>query len=239
LRTLINKAPTPVPAEGKEYDPHKREPLYAHAQSSALWELVGCSVALAVRHLISCEQTPLLHHSHPTIALLARQLLANEPLTSSPDLSLYTLAHFLDRFVYKNPKKAAPRGASAMQPSSAGAGGGGVRRVRADVQETPLNVEGWWRRGEGGVPADQVRLTCLSREDNSAGMLTCLQVFFQRYFAQKHAKEHARATKADKRKSKRDDEDAETDEEDGVDRESDAEEDEIWKVSALEMLGFD
>ncbi|KAN0134591.1 CBF/Mak21 family domain containing protein [Lactarius tabidus] len=200
LRTLINKAPTPVPAEGKEYDPHKREPLYAHAQSSALWEL-----------------TPLLHHSHPTIALLARQLLANEPLTSSPDLSLYTLAHFLDRFVYKNPKKVAPRGASAMQPSSAGggAGGGGVRRVRADVQEMPLNVEGWWRRGEGGVPADQV--------------------FFQRYFAQKHAKEHARATKADKRKSKRDDEDAETDEEDEVDRESDAEEDEIWKAMKASM----
>lgn len=114
-------------------------------------------------HLINQthEQTPLLHHSHPTIALLARQLLTNEPLTSSPDLSLYTLAHFLDRFVYKNPKKAAPRGASAMQPSKAsagGAGGAGVRRVRADVQETPLNVEGWWRRGEGGVPADQVRI---------------------------------------------------------------------------------
>ena len=59
--------------------------------------------------------------------------------------------------MYKNPKKAAPRGASAMQPSTAAAGAGAVRRVRADVQETPLNVEGWWRRGEGGVPADQVR----------------------------------------------------------------------------------
>lgn len=201
LRTLIDKAPGPVP-EGEEYDPHKREPLYAHAQSSALWEL-----------------TTLLHHSHPTIALLARQLLSNEPLTSSPDLSLYTLAHFLDRFVYKNPKKAAPRGASAMQPSSSTAGG--VRRVRADVQETPLNVEGWWRRGEGGVPADQV--------------------FFQRYFAQKHAKEHARATKADKRKSKRDDEDAGSDEEDSGasggerDEDSDAEEDEIWKAMKASM----
>ncbi|KAI9463219.1 CBF/Mak21 family-domain-containing protein [Lactarius psammicola] len=138
LLTLVDKAPAPVP-EGEGYDPHKREPLYAHAQSSALWEL-----------------TVLVHHAHPTVALLARQLLSNEPLTSSPDLALYTLAHFLDRFVYKNPKKAAARGASAMQPSTAG-GTGGVRRVRADVQETPLNVEGWWRRGEGGVPADQVR----------------------------------------------------------------------------------
>jgi len=83
--------------------------------------------------------------------------------------------------VYKNPKKAAPRGASAMQPSTAA---GGVRRIWADVQETPLNVESWWRRGEGAIPADQ-------------------QVFFQQYFAQKHAKEHARAVKADKWKFKR------------------------------------
>ena len=42
-----------------------------------------------------------------------------------------------------------------MQPSTAG-GVGGVSRVRADVQETPLNVEGWWRRGESGVAPDQV-----------------------------------------------------------------------------------
>ncbi|KAH9052984.1 CBF-domain-containing protein [Lactarius deliciosus] len=187
--------------EGEGYDPHKREPLYAHAQSSALWEL-----------------TPLVHHAHPTVALLARQLLSNEPLTSSPDLTLYTLAHFLDRFVYKNPKKATARGASAMQPSTSGAAGG-VRRVRADVQETPLNVEGWWRRGEGGVPADQV--------------------FFQRYFAQKHAKEHARAAKVDKRKSKRDDSDAESDDEDdraSVDEGSDPEEGEVWKVGTSELL---
>ena len=92
---------------------------------------------------------------HPTIALLARQLLSHEPLTSSPDLTLYTLTHFLDRFVYKNPKKAAARGTSAMQPFAAG-GPDGVRRVRTEVQEKPLNAEGWWRRGEGGVAADQV-----------------------------------------------------------------------------------
>ena len=96
-----------------------------------------------------------MNHAHPTIALLARQLLNHESLTSSPDLTLYTLTHFLDRFVYKNPKKAGARGTSAMQPSAAGAVGG-VSRVRADVQETPLNVEGWWRRGEGGVAPDQV-----------------------------------------------------------------------------------
>jgi hypothetical protein len=102
-----------------------------------------------------CGQTTLVHNAHPTIALLARQLLSREPLTSSPDLTLYTLTHFLDRFVYKNPKKVTARGTSAMQPFVAGCPDA-VRRVRADVQEKPLNVEGWWRRGESGVAADQV-----------------------------------------------------------------------------------
>ncbi|KAI0259757.1 CBF/Mak21 family-domain-containing protein [Gloeopeniophorella convolvens] len=207
------QAPASV-AEGAEYDAHKRDPLYAHAESSALWEL-----------------TPLTHHAHPTVALLARQLLSDQPLTSSPDLTLYTLAHFLDRFVYKNPKKLAARGASAMQPSAAG-GADGVRRVRADVQETPLNVDGWWRRGEGGVPADQV--------------------FFQRYFAQKHAKERAMAGKAEKRKAKRDGSDAESDEDEDEDEaegdalpdeedagsgdeDSDPEEAEIWKAMRVSM----
>ena len=67
-------------------------------------------------------------------------------------------------------------------------------------------------------------------------------MFFQRYFAQKHAKENAKAVKADKkRKSKHDDdedEDADEDEdEDEEDRrasgDSDVEEDEIWKVGAF------
>ena len=50
-------------------------------------------------------QIPLTHHYHPAVALHARQLLAGQPLTASADLSQNTLTHFLDRFVYKNPKK--------------------------------------------------------------------------------------------------------------------------------------
>ncbi|KAH9055226.1 hypothetical protein EDB87DRAFT_1580061 [Lactarius vividus] len=75
------------------------------------------------------------------------------------------------------------------------------------MQETPLNVEGWWRRGEGGVLADQV--------------------FFQRYFAQKHAREHARAAKVDKRKSKHD--------RTSADEGSDSEKSKIWKAMKASM----
>lgn len=55
-----------------------------------------------------------------------------------------------------------------MQPSTTG-GADGVRRVRADIQETPLNIDGWWRRGEGAVPADQV---CYLPQDENAPTLT-------------------------------------------------------------------
>jgi ribosome biogenesis protein MAK21 len=167
----------------------------------------------------------LVNHGHPTIALLARQILDQEPLTSSPDLTLYTLTHFLDRFVYKNPKKAGARGSSAMQPSTAG-GVGGVSRVRADVQETPLNVEGWWRRGESGVAPDQVCCHFAKKTCHDA------QIFFQRYFAQKHGKEQVKAAKVDKRKATHHDSDTKSDGtvEDGSDEDSDPEEATIWKV---------
>ena len=47
LRALIDRAPS-RDTEAEEYDPYKREPQYAHAQSSALWELVRCSVGLLI-----------------------------------------------------------------------------------------------------------------------------------------------------------------------------------------------
>jgi ribosome biogenesis protein MAK21 len=50
LRTLIDKVPVPE-VEGTEYEPYKREPQYAHAQSSALWELV-CFFILVVPTII-------------------------------------------------------------------------------------------------------------------------------------------------------------------------------------------
>jgi ribosome biogenesis protein MAK21 len=70
---------------------------------------------------------------------------------------MHTLAHFLDRFVYKNPKKLKPKGASAMQPA-ASAEGDGVRKLKGDLQEIPVNTENWWKRNSASVPVDQVCL---------------------------------------------------------------------------------
>ncbi|KAJ7771586.1 CBF/Mak21 family-domain-containing protein [Mycena metata] len=118
LRSMLNAAPAPEDPESESYDPRKRDPQYAHASASPLWELVN--------------------HFHPAISLHARQLLASQPLTASADLSLNTISHFLDRFVYKNPKQIKPnagnahvvvgkgKGASAMQPAASGLEGGGL-----------------------------------------------------------------------------------------------------------------
>ena len=161
--------------EKRLYDPRKREPEFAHASCSPLWEL-----------------SPLLSHYHPTVSLHARQLLLFQPLTSTPDLALNTLSHFLDRFVYKNPKKQSSKqkGSSAMQPAAGDAmSGGGVRLIKGDVGNSlnlnfgsgvTVNDEKWWKRRVEDVPIDQV--------------------FFHRYFNQKNELEKARAAKAKKRK---------------------------------------
>jgi len=71
------------------YDPCGRNPLYSGAEKSALWEL-------------ECLQ----QHFHPSAALFAKNLLDNEPIKYSGDpLSDFTLPRFLDRFVFRNPKK--------------------------------------------------------------------------------------------------------------------------------------
>ncbi|KAK7687630.1 hypothetical protein QCA50_008844 [Cerrena zonata] len=196
-------------ADGEEYDPRKRDPQYAHAATSPLYELL-----------------PLLYHYHPAISLHARQLLTGVPITASADLSLNTLSHFLDKFVYKNPKKPQTKGASAMQPSASSLDGTNVKLVRGEAmagRNAPLNGEAWWKKRVEDVPADEI--------------------FFYKYFTRKHELEKEREKKASKRKGKDEDEDLEDDgdedeeggEENEDEEDSDKEEAEIWKVMKATM----
>lgn len=127
------------------YDPVKRDPRYARATSTCFWDLV-----------------PLLKHFHPTVQLLSRQLLQQEKLTTSPDLTLYTLSHFLDKFVYRNPKKTATlqKGASGMQPAVSGshASDGAVRMVKGwqGSKEDEVNTERFWKMKAEKVPVDSL-----------------------------------------------------------------------------------
>ncbi|KAE9406885.1 CBF-domain-containing protein [Gymnopus androsaceus JB14] len=214
LRSMINE---PAQQDGEPYDPRKRDPQYAHASSSPLWEL-----------------TPLLRHYHPTISLHAQQLLASQPLTASADLSLNTLSHFLDRFVYKNAKKISAdatgvngkgKGVSAMQPAASGIEG--VKLMKGDVvgsENMLMNEERFLKKRVEDVPVDQL--------------------FFHKYFTRKNERVKAKTT--DGQLSEEDeDEDEEAgesgDESDEAEKakdeedNSDLDEEEIWKAMQATM----
>lgn len=139
----------------KEYDPLKREPQYAQAEMTCLWEM-----------------NRLTEHFHPSVSLHAKQILAGERVTTTADLTLNTLSHFLDLFVFRNPKKGArdaskakQKGVSIMQPAAAAASaqgaamnGGGVVRIKGGGvgMEEYVNSEAFWKKKAGQVPVDQV-----------------------------------------------------------------------------------
>ncbi|KAL9937850.1 hypothetical protein V8E36_003395 [Tilletia maclaganii] len=167
-------------AEGTEktkfpigYDGTKRDPKFAQAGTVCLWELL-----------------PLVSHYHPSVALHAQQLLEGTPITANADLNTSSLSHFLDRFVFRNPKLKAPaaKGASIMQPGFGGGTGSLDAGIGADdVNVTRLKGQGvskdedvtnpkFWKRKREDVPVDQI--------------------FFHQYFQQKHVRESGGDVKA-------------------------------------------
>lgn len=94
---VYNDAPESDEEEVKEsakkganrYDPFKRDPKFAKAENSALFEI----------SLLS-------QHPHPTINKWSKSLIKGESLEYNGDPLLdFTLINFLDRFEYRNPKK--------------------------------------------------------------------------------------------------------------------------------------
>ena len=201
----------PIPT----YDGRKRDPEFSNAEKTCLWELVSpaCNVTFYVfdaledaedNLLINTFKTPFLTHYHPSVSLFASSFLAHAPMPPKPDLSLHTLIHFLDRFVYKNPKKVTDRlhGASIMQPM----GGSDQSDLlvsahsMASNSKQPVNTESFWRMEKDKVAADEV--------------------FFHQYFNNMNKqKEHAQKRKATKKRRGGDDSE-----------DNDEDEDEIWKA---------
>ncbi|KAH9122652.1 hypothetical protein LEN26_010179 [Aphanomyces euteiches] len=70
-----------------QYDPRKRNPLYAGADMSCLWEL-----------------QPFLVHYHPSVAQFAKQLIDGAISYKGDPLKDFTLSVFFDKFVNKKPK---------------------------------------------------------------------------------------------------------------------------------------
>lgn len=181
------KPDAPAPAK-PAYDPRKRDPEHSNADRTCLWELL-----------------PLQLHFHPTVSLYATRLLRQEKFTEgTPDPTLHSLIHFLDRFAYRSPrlKDAKPRGASIMQPLAGAATADMlVRESGKGRAEEPLNIEGFWGKKREDV-----------RED---------EVFFHQYFEQAGKRKSRAEKRAKKKKAKAEDGESGTDEE---------EEEEIWKA---------
>lgn len=98
-------------------------------------------------------------HFHPSVALFATRLLRHEAMPPKPDLSLHTLIHFLDRFVYRNAKSnsVAPRGISIMQPLDGGDSIGVLLSTRGSSRGlAPVNAEAFWKKRIETVAADEV-----------------------------------------------------------------------------------
>ena len=88
------------------YDPSKRDPQYARAERSCMWELL-----------------PLASHAHPSVSAMARTMLAGVPVQYNGDpLKDFMLSEFLSKFVAKKSKpKKIHGGDSYMQPTATAA----------------------------------------------------------------------------------------------------------------------
>ncbi|KAL8839418.1 MAG: hypothetical protein Q9170_001758 [Blastenia crenularia] len=175
------------------YDPRKRDPEHSNADKSSLWEIL-----------------PFLTHYHPSVSLFASRLLTHTPMPPKPDLSSHTLIHFLDRFVYRNPKATTPaRGASIMQPLPSSIL---ANKDSTNIQllssapsfpnrvKQPVNSESFWKQEAGDVAADEV--------------------FFHKYFSTiGKGREKAKGRKERKKGGK-----------EGSEEDDEEEEEEIWKA---------
>ncbi|ETS60778.1 hypothetical protein PaG_04688 [Moesziomyces aphidis] len=192
-------------AGGDKYDGRKRDPRFARAGRTCLWDIV-----------------PLIWHFHPSVSVHALQIVQGSTVSTNADLSLNTLSHFLDRFVYRNPKQSSGvRGASAMQPLPHARVGAGVTRSRTHAlhENEFVNTEAFWKQRADAVPADQL--------------------FFHRFFNLRSKQPSASRAHVgdDDALVDSDDQVAKDEEESELDSDDDADENEIWKVMKATMPG--
>jgi ribosome biogenesis protein MAK21 len=148
--------------EMNSYDGRKRDPLFTNADKTCLWELI-----------------PFASHFHPTVSLYARTLLSGSWIPLPKDATNYdpllnhSLTRFLERFIYKAPKKlkSVHHGSSIMQPRISSQNGqliaGGRRKASGlyeneddgktiSLDDTPVNEAKW--ENEEQVPVDEVNI---------------------------------------------------------------------------------
>ncbi|KAK4229488.1 putative ribosome biogenesis protein [Podospora fimiseda] len=124
------------------YDGRKRNPEHSNAHRSCLWEVI-----------------PFLSHFHPSVGVFAANLFSRQDKLPKPDLANHTLIHFLDKFVYRNPKaEDSKRGGSIMQPALAsGSAAHIVASNKAGTQKQKVvNSASFWNLKPEQVSAEDV-----------------------------------------------------------------------------------
>ena len=128
-------------AKDKTYDGRKRDPEHSHAENSCAWELL-----------------PFLAHFHPAVSVSADNLSRHVKMPGKPDLNVHTLIHFLDRFVYKNPKLASTnlRGSSIMQPLASSNAQTALISSTATLPSLAVNTDRFRNQTDDQVSAEDV-----------------------------------------------------------------------------------
>ncbi|KAK4938941.1 RNA-binding ribosome biosynthesis protein mak21 [Elasticomyces elasticus] len=136
-----NQAQAPEKPQGNLYDGHKRVPEHANADNSCAWEIL-----------------PFLAHFHPSVSVSADHILRHAKLPGKPDLTLHTLSHFLDRFVYRNAKLSSSglRGSSIMQPMANDTQNVLLGNAMGAQRKLPVNSEAFRSMKGNEVAAEDV-----------------------------------------------------------------------------------
>lgn len=119
-----------------KYNPWARNPLYGGGEFCAYTELYS-----------------LKNHFHPTVALYATNIINEHIIKYSGDpLNDFTLIRFLDRFVFKNPKK--PEEKAGIHPTLA------KRKMYKPkgIKLVPVFSEGYVKERAENIPVDEIFL---------------------------------------------------------------------------------
>ncbi|KAG0327538.1 hypothetical protein BGZ99_007376 [Dissophora globulifera] len=153
------------------------------------------------------------------------------PIEGKPEFYQHALIHFLNRMVYKNPKKQrddvntalGTKGSSIMQPMAAHRGTS-IMLKKGGGNDVNVNTEAFWQMKIENVPVDQI--------------------FFHKYFSQKKAMKPTAANKKGSKSAGSDDDEDEftgskkgkkgSDDEDDEGG-SDIDEDDVWKAMMSDM----
>lgn len=123
----------------EDYDFRKREPRYAKAETSKLWELVF-----------------LTNHYHPTVSLYATNVLDPRGDLDMPDVSHHTVSNFLAKWSYEKPREREnTRGGSIFQRLSGYTDIGLGVRQQAPANLEPASVQDWANRSSTQVAPDE------------------------------------------------------------------------------------